>query len=186
MGCNKFEESGLLYVSGELGNAEARAYESHLNECDECRQETEAYKKERAAFYTAGALGESPAPAGDAEILRVCSNPKNTRQPAAFMPIMTFIKKYAPVPLFLMLVMVAIGGYVRYHSMNANEMRANLTPDKTPVAANDLDTIHTPLTDQEVALSDDSLTDSNKIMPRTRGNLDKEGVVTVKGGGGPR
>jgi len=184
MGCTKFEELGLLYVSGELGEAEASAYESHLSECDECKQEVEAYQKERASLYTADVLGESPSPAVDAEILRVCSNPKNMRPPAAFMPFMAIVKKYAPVPLFLMLIMVAVGGYVRYHSMNADNMRASIATDEAPTVAHD-DPSAMPMMPEELVLSD-SLNDSNNIAPRTRGNMDMEGVVTVKGGGGSR
>ncbi|MDR2578309.1 MAG: zf-HC2 domain-containing protein [Chitinispirillales bacterium] len=184
MACNKFEEQGLLYLSGELGKSDAAEYESHLSACEECRLETESYKRESALFYTADVLGETPSPAADAAILRAGENFKKARTPV-FMPMM-FIKKYAPVPLFLMLVMVAVGGYVRYNSMHAENLRANLTGETAEQFA--ITDPHHGAADMAAAGRDgltiiDSLgiEDSN-AAPRPLGNLDMEGVVTVSGG----
>ncbi|MDR0330091.1 MAG: zf-HC2 domain-containing protein [Chitinispirillales bacterium] len=192
MECSKFEVSGLLYVSGELSDSEAREYESHLGSCEECRAETEAYRRERAAYYTPEILGERPRPEVDSEILRVCSNPKKAAA-ATFMP-MLFLKKYAPIGVFLMLVMVAIGGYIRYHSMAADDLRAKYDAGKSTDAV----AIERPKTaaigdsaqaaaggDEKLALSDSAASagDSNAAFSKTRGNLDVEGVVPVKGEG---
>ena len=186
--CNKFEESGLLYVSGELSPAEAREYESHIAGCEECRRETETYRKERAELYTADILSERPRPAVDAEILRVCSNVKKT--PATFMP-MLFLKKYAPVSVFLMLVMVAVGGYFSYHSMTADSLVSKYggevtLPRSTPPDVNDNMQPPPPsLNDEELAMSDSgkSIKDTNAPYSKTLGDLNREGVVTVKGEG---
>jgi len=184
--CNKFEESGLLYVSGELSPAEAREYEAHLAECEECRRETEAYRKERAELYTADILSERPSPAVDAEILRLSSAVKKT--PTVLTP-MLFLKKYAPVPVFIMLVMVAVGGYLSYHSMIAKSIFAKYggTAATSPPIVNDDIQVPTPVNDEELAMSDSGKsvqdTNSNAQFPQTMGNMNLEGVVTVKGAG---
>jgi hypothetical protein len=186
MECNNFEEYGLLYASGELDPAAARGYEAHLEACDECRRETEAYGRERAELYTADVLSERPSPAADAEILRLCSNIRKT--PTAFASTLFLnIKKYAPVPVFLMLVMAAVGGYLSYHSMTAYSLRTKYgtggaggqtaaLPAQAPAENNG--------NAEEIAMSDSNAaagTDSNAPMPRKQGNMGLEGVVTVKG-----
>jgi len=183
--CNKFEEIGLLYVSGELSPAEAREYEAHLAECEECRRETEAYRKERAELYTADILSERPSPAVDAEILRLSSTVKKT--PTVFTP-MLFLKKYAPVPVFIMLVMVAVGGYFRYHSDFAKSLVAKYANEPLPSLQNDDIQTPPPVNDEELAMSDSNKssvqdTNSNAPFPQTMGNMNLEGVVTVKGAG---
>jgi hypothetical protein len=184
MVCNKFEESGLLYVSGELSQTEAREYETHIAACEECRRETEAYRLERAELYTADLLSESPGPATDAEILRVCSNVR--KAPITLTP-MLFLKKYAPIPVFLMLVMVAVGGYFRYHSMTANSLVSkyggDVAPSSSPVDSDGIQA--SPVNDEKLALSDsnETLSDTNAPFSKNRGNMNLEGVVTVKGEG---
>jgi len=180
--CNKFEESGLLYVSGELSPAEAGEYESHIADCEECRRETEAYRKERAEFYTPDILSERPSPAVDAEIMRVCSAVSKT--PITLTP-MLFLKKYAPIPIFLMLVMVAVGGYFRYHIITADNLAAKYEKETT-TPSNDSTQPILVKEDEKLVMSDSnnlSNPDTNAPFSKTRGNMNLEGVVTVKGAG---
>ncbi|MCL2182059.1 MAG: zf-HC2 domain-containing protein [Chitinispirillia bacterium] len=177
MACSKFEVSGLLYISGELDAGEAAAYEAHLEECEECRRETGAYKQEHVSLYTAEILGDNPSEAVDSEILRVCANPKKMLAPSAITP-MIFIKKYTPVTLFLMLIMVAVGGYVTYHSMSADDLA------KKAAAAAELAAVAQPVSPEQGAGGElvlaDSSNDSSRLN-KPRGNLNMEGVVTVSG-----
>jgi len=187
MACNNFEVSGLLYLSGELGAEEAKAYEAHLAGCAECRRETEEYRKERASLYTAEVLGDYPSEAVDNEILRVCANPKKMLAGTALTP-MLFIKKYAPVPIFLMLVMVAVGGYVRHHSMSAESLRAKLI-DESAAAAEVLAANPAAPAEQnaagENANSEQILAgnqnDSDQTPARSLGDMNMKGVHTVSG-----
>lgn len=182
MACNKFEESGLLYVSGELDEHEIRQFEAHLEVCSECRYETKEYKKEQAVFYNAKNLEETPSESVDKEIIRVCSVSKK-RYTSLFLPL--FLKKRTAAPLYILMIMVAIGGYVQYHSMNAQKMSVQLLSETAaPAAAS----ASAPVTEQDVsaiALSETdsaALFDSAAAFSKTRGNLDMEGVVTVKSG----
>lgn len=183
--CNKFEEFGLLYVSGELSTAEAREYEAHVAVCEECRRETEAYRKERAELYTADILSERPSPAVDAEILRLSATVR--KAPTAF-SLMLFLKKYAPVPVFIMLVAVAVGGYFRYHAITSDNLVAKYANEPLPLSKNDNIQAPAPVSDEELVMSDSGKpshpdTNSNAPFSKTRGNMNLEGVVTVKGAG---
>jgi anti-sigma factor RsiW len=181
MACNRFEESGLLYVSGELDEHEIRQFEAHLEVCSECRYETEEYKKERASFYNPTNFEEVPSESADKEIIRVCSVSKK-RYTSAFLPL--FLKKRTAAPLYIIMIMVAIGGYVQYHSINAQKMSAQLLSETAvPAAASesavteyDISAIASNVTDSA------ALFDSAAAFSKTRGNFDMEGVVTVNSG----
>jgi anti-sigma factor RsiW len=178
MACGEFELSGLLYVSGELSTAEARAYEAHLGGCEECQREIEEYRKEHATLYTAEVLGAYPSGAVDSEILRVCANPKKMH--ATALTPMLFLRKYAPVPVLLVLIAVAVGGYVRYHSIRAESLRAKLITE-TPAASVAAGTeILTTAADEDAALEGGPVDSGGAVRPM--GNLNMEGVVTVSGG----
>ena len=182
MECVKFEELGLLYVCGELDAAETKAYEAHLAECGECRGEVDAYKKERETLFTAGILGEAPSEAVDKEILRVCANPKK-KFSFALMPL--YLKKYAAAPVFVMLLMVAVGGYVRYHSMSAESLRTRLINEASLSAERELERDdYTPRVDYgEIARAADSGDSGNGARAKGLGNLELEGVVPVSKSG---
>jgi len=179
MECNKFEEHGLLYAAGELCPAEARGYEAHLAVCGACRRETETYRRERAELYTADILSERPSPETDAEILRLGSNARKI--PMSFANSMFLnIKKYAPLPVFLMLIMALVGGYLSYHSMTAEKLRSKYDGGEAKVASSP-----ERADDEGLALSDSAATAGDTTAPilPTQGNMALEGVVTVKGGG---
>lgn len=184
MACSEFEVSGLLYVSGELDADGAKAYEAHLEGCEECRGEVNAYRHEHASLYTAEILGDNPSEAVDSEILRVCANPKKMLAPSALTPMM-FIRKYAPVTVFLMLLMVAVGGYLRYHSMSADALHEKLAQEAAAaaeLAARGDNAQQVPPgqgADGELALADSS-SDSVRAA-KSMGNLNMDGVVTVSG-----
>jgi len=181
MECIKFEESGLLYVSGELSVSEAQAYEAHLTECAECREEVETYKKERETLFTADILGEAPSEAADKEILRVCANPKKKFSLFTVMPL--YLRKYAAAPVFLMLLMVAVGGYIRYHSMSAESLRTRLISEAELSAERELERDgYAPQVDYgEIAKAAqiDSSDSGNGARKKPLGNLELEGVVPV-------
>lgn len=182
MACNEFEKSGLLYVSGELDEHEIRQFEAHLKVCSECRYETEEYKKERANFYNAKNLEETPSESADKEIIRVCSV-KKKMYTSAFIPM--FLKKRAAAPLYILMIMVAIGGYVQYHSMNAQKMSAQLlgetaVPVASTSAVNEQQDIPSAIALSETDSA--ALFDSAAAFSKTRGNMNLEGVVTVKSG----
>jgi hypothetical protein len=171
MECRKWEETGLLYSAGESGAADALDYEAHLRECEECRKELSCYRSERERFFTAGVLGEAPSAKVDAEILRVCSDPRPRVRIAAPALFAAFFRRQVLVPAMLFIVGFISVGYIMMNMENARQMGGNTTAAVQPQkAAEQIQTV------QAVP---DSLNDSLKGFASTRGNLNDKGVITV-------
>ncbi len=180
MACSKFEESGLLYCSDELDEHEIRQYQHHLEQCQECRQEVQAYKQEQSSFYTPEILGETPSEAVNREILRVCASAKK-QHTSSFMPF--FLKKTTVMSLLFFAVGFATVGYVMFNVDRAESIRARLTtPQSSPLPSPQ---VASESSSSSVALSQtdssqfDSLRDSTSAFSQNRGNLNSEGVITV-------
>jgi hypothetical protein len=173
MECRKWEELGLLYSAQELGPAEKSGYEKHLEECAECREELRSYGAEHDRFFTLAILGESPSADVDAEILRVCSDPRPKIRIAApfFLP-KAFLRK-AVVPVMLFIIGFISVGYIMMNMENARQ-----TVGKTTAAVQQPAQTITV----QAAVADsvkDSLHNPDVNFARTRGNLNDNGVITV-------
>ena len=174
MDCRKWEELGLLYSSGELNGKEARDYEDHLKECEECGRELSLYRREHERLYTPRVLGESPPAAVDAEILRVCSDPR--KQAAGFTLVPALLRK-ALVPALLLAIGFVSAGYIMLNMENAGQLKAAAAKEKAAVVASQ----QQPAPALATA---DSAGDSAKAaavnFAKTRGDLSGQGVVPVK------
>jgi anti-sigma factor RsiW len=169
MECHKWEESGLLYSSGEMNDKEARDFEEHLKECEECGRELYLYRREHERFYTPQILGESPSAAVDAEILRVCSDPR--KQAARFMLVPALLRK-ALVPALLLVVGFISAGYIVMNMENAGQLKAAAAQEKAAIAAR-----QQPVSGPAAA---DSAGDTTTVnFAKTRGNLSGQGVIQV-------
>lgn len=168
MECRKWEELGLLYSAHELNQAESGNYERHLAECEECRKELFCYRGERERFFTPGMLDEVPSAQVDAEILRVCTDPRpkiSVAVPALFP---AFFRK-ALVPATLFIIGFISVGYIMMNMENARQtyrtttaaVQQQVVPAQTAVAQKTADSVH----------------DVN--YARTRGNLNDKGVFPV-------
>jgi len=118
MECNKWEESGLLYSSKELGELERTGYEEHLKECSECREEFQSYRAEHERFFTPAVLDEIPSADIDAEILRVCSDPRPKIR------ILAPVLKKALVPVMLFIIGFVSVGYIRMNMESVRQTKA--------------------------------------------------------------
>jgi anti-sigma factor RsiW len=173
MECRKWEEAGLLYAAGELTAQETAGFESHLVACGECRNELRRCRMEHERLFTAEVLGEVPSAEVDAEILRVCSNPKpNVRitAPALFA---AFFRRQVFVPAMLFIVGFISVGYIMMNMENARHM--------TTAAVRPAATIAAPQMAQTVtdSLKDSLNGDSKANYASTRGDLNDKGVITV-------
>jgi anti-sigma factor RsiW len=171
MECRKWEETGLLYSAGELGGQEALDYEAHLRDCEECRKELSCYRSEQERFFTAEVLGETPSAKVDAEILRVCSDPRPKIRISAPALFAAFFRRQVLVPAMLFIVGFISVGYIMMNMENARQMGGNTTAAVQPQKA------AAPV--QTAQADADSLKDSLKGFASTRGNLNDKGVVTV-------
>jgi hypothetical protein len=171
MECRKWEEAGLLYTAGELTAQEALDYETHLAVCEECRKELCCYRREHERFFTAEVLGEVPSATIDAEILRVCSDPRPKVRIAAPALFAAFFRRQILVPAMLFVIGFISVGYIMMNMENARQMAAH-QPQKGVVQT---------MTAQAVPDSPkDTLdNDSGVNFASTRGNLNDKGVITV-------
>ena len=171
MECRKWEEAGLLYSTGELSGKEALDYEAHLRGCEECRKELAGYRSERERFFTPAILGEAPSAEVDAEILRVCSDPRPRIRIAAPALFAAFFRRQVLVPAMLFIVGFISVGYIMMNMENARHVGANTTAAVQP---------QKPAVPVQTAQADaDSLNDSTKGFASTRGNLNDKGVIPV-------
>ncbi len=177
MECSKWEEYGLLYVSGELESGERKSFEEHLAECAVCAGEEKAYLSDKDRFFTPEILCDTPSAACDAEIIRVCSDGRRKVTGFASMPL--FIRR--GVISFMLFAIGFIGvGYVtlktgvgkRGTAAPAVASESSVTSDQVAGAS------LTP--ENSVADSSaDSSSENGVNFSKTRGNLDLNGVYPV-------
>jgi hypothetical protein len=79
MECNKWEESGLLYVSRELDEAQQVQFKSHLSTCAFCSNELSLYSNEKSKFFSLNVLSVPTTPELDMKILSLCTAAKLTQ-----------------------------------------------------------------------------------------------------------
>ncbi|MBD3241428.1 MAG: hypothetical protein GF331_12640 [Chitinivibrionales bacterium] len=183
MACSKWEQSGLLYVSGELSDTEAREYEQHMDSCQECRSETDTYKSERGRLYSVEMLGASPSPKVDNEILRVCSVP--ARPVSSIGLFGALVTRPVAAALLFLLIGVGTGTYVAYHADNAQRIAEQNKSSQQQLLATDTSRSMPAETvassNAPAGTSDSSLSDSagdSTPFPRSP-NARSKGVMPV-------
>lgn len=171
MECRKWEETGLLYTAGELSSQETLEYEAHLTVCEECRKEFDCYRSERERFFTAGVLGEVTSAKVDAEILRVCSDPRPKVRISAPALFAAFFRRQVLVPVMLFIVGFISVGYIMMNMENVRQMAVRSQPVTPQVQVASVKVAD--------SLKDSLNGDSGVNFARTRGNLNDKGVITV-------
>lgn len=177
MECNKWEEYGLLFTSGELDGRERQSFERHLSECSSCTQEEKLYLMEKERFYTPEILADAPSAACDAEIVRVCSDGRRKVTNMNTMPV--FIKRTV-----LSVALFAIGfigvGYVTLKSNNGiRKSVAAPTVSESTVVDQAVTEPTVTAGAGPVDSAADSSAGSGMNFSKTRGNLDLNGVYPV-------
>lgn len=79
MECNKWEETGLLYVSRELDEAQHAQFKSHLSTCAFCSNELSVYSLEKTRFFSPDILSVPTTPELDIKILTRCTAVRPTQ-----------------------------------------------------------------------------------------------------------
>lgn len=180
MGCNKWEEVGLLFSSGELEEPRAKEYEAHLRECEECKIELETYQKEKNDLFTIDMLGEEPSRKVSDEILRVCSSARKQVTHVGFFPL--FFKKTLYSVTFFVMGFVVVGYFAinmenaerKKHAVSLEGKIADSSTFVQPATAN-----VNSIAQKTDSAKSDSLVDSALYYSKTRGNLNTKGVYTV-------
>jgi len=170
MDCNKWEETGLLFSSGELPNAEAETYKEHLNVCATCADEYASYTSMKEKMFSVEVLGAQPSAACDAEIIRVCSD---LRKPVTTVSSFSLVVKRTLISLTLFVFGFLSVSYVTIR-MNGNNVKQSIQVAATekPVTT---DSVNANVSDS----TSDSALSSGVNYAKTRGNLGIRGVVPV-------
>ncbi|HUI93807.1 MAG TPA: hypothetical protein VLX68_16310 [Chitinivibrionales bacterium] len=75
MECNKWDESGLLYMANELSQPLTSEFEQHLKICQCCSNELNQYFLERKKYFSAAFLCEPTPEHLDKKIISLCAKP---------------------------------------------------------------------------------------------------------------
>jgi hypothetical protein len=186
MDCDKCEETGLLYASGELPVVEKTKFEGELAACPPCDKGYRRYARERNTLYPQSVLAEAPSDKTDAEIRRVCSAAKN--QFTAIGLFSYYVKKSA-VPVLFLVLGVGLGFYVVYTAggwMGGSGTNATVQqqPSGAAVAAvHPANGAAASEVQQTAAASKDSLAKdgARNALPYSKrvGNTSMQGVIPV-------
>ena len=123
MECNKWEEKGLLFTSGELNEEEAKAFNDHCMTCETCRKELQLYRREKESLFKPEMFEESPSPAVDKEIMRVCTQPV---KPTMASPIFSSFIKNTIYALLIFAVGFGGGAYFIAMKTDSDARNANI------------------------------------------------------------
>ena len=123
MECNKWEEKGLLFTSGELNEEEAKAFNDHCMTCETCRKELQLYRREKESIFRPEMFEESPSLAVDKEIMRVCSQPM---KPTITSPIFSSFIKNTIYALLIFAVGFGGGAYFIAMKTDSDARKANI------------------------------------------------------------
>lgn len=173
MACSNFEETVLLYCSGELSEKEAKSFEEHMNDCDECRKEYDTYRSEQKRFYTFDVLGEAPSAKVDEELKRVCSDSRKKFTATGVLPV--FFKRTIYSLTFFVVGFVVVG----YFAMNADYTKQDNMDIVLENESINSENISKKVTGDSAKEAFDSLADTNNYYSKNRGNLDLNGVIPV-------
>lgn len=179
MACNDWEELALLYSSDELEESKRVQFESHIAQCEGCKEFLEQYQKERKSLFSIQMLGVTTSETVDKEIKRVCENGKKQYTNAGFFSV--FAKRTIISTSFFLIGFVVIG----YFMMNINQAKvAGNTDNKTivPTASLNSSTNVAEIlqSTQDSADSESGITkDTNRSFAKNRGNLEASGVIPV-------
>jgi hypothetical protein len=128
MECNKWQESGLLYISHELDEREDGEFKEHMQVCSTCGKEVEQYFYDKNNFFPGSLLCESPSEAIDKKIIAACSQlPKMTVRLGIFSGV--WVKNAVMATVFLLFGMSA-GVYFTLNYVTASRASVAVSSEK--------------------------------------------------------
>jgi hypothetical protein len=113
MECNKWEESGLLFVSKELTETESEAFALHVKTCESCKIELMDYEHEKKSFFNEYNLGENTSEEIDRRIIAACSKPSVI--PTGIGMFSGFIVKKTLIAAFFLVFGIGAGIYFSFN-----------------------------------------------------------------------
>lgn len=180
MACNDWEETALLYSSGELDEDQEVEFKSHIAQCESCKAFYERYQKDRESLFSIVTLGVAPSEKVDNEIKRVCESSKKQYTNITFFP--AFAKKSIISVSFFLIGFVVIG-YLMINVQHSKVVKAKAIQINDPSGSGSSQMANVAEVLRANPDSSDSTNssplDSNRSFSKNRGNLDATGVVPV-------
>lgn len=180
MECNKWEETGLLYIANELDRTDKNDYDVHLRTCLFCSQEVQTYTSDKKAFFSTEMLSFATTHELDEKILVLCTAPK----PTTIGIFSTAWIRRTVLTAIVFALGISAGGYFTYSYYSAKSNAAlakaqTLKAHETYAAA--------VKTTDTLKLASDSLNKNstakefqkNLRMPSHQGIVPAEGMITV-------
>jgi len=132
MECNKWEETGLLYVARELNDHAATAFEIHCKECSCCAELVESYRRDKSRFFRLDILCEKPSARVDQAIENAAAH--SLRIAGIYWNLFSGLKK-AVVPVLLFVLGFGTGTYFVLNIQNAKTRPMAVAQSKTTSVA---------------------------------------------------
>ncbi len=111
MDCSKWGETGLLFASGELDDAQTTQFKEHLAVCESCASEFSQYSFEKKQYFTFDILADLPSARTDANICALCAKPFIPTGIGLFS--MSWVKR-AALSAFIFALGLGAGGYFTF------------------------------------------------------------------------
>jgi hypothetical protein len=182
MECKNWQETGLMYLSGELTREEASQFLEHTSVCDVCKQEVGSYEYLQKTVLSSEIFCEAPSEAIDAKILAACSHKPMITGMNLFGA--TWVKRTVYASLFLVFGLGA-GVYFAMNYYAPVPTNSQASASQQPIPASPV-TAAAPAT--TVAMHKDSLAShlkdslnqpENQIIARPIDASSQQGIVTV-------
>jgi len=183
MECKNWQETGLMYLAGELTSEEASQFLEHTCACDVCKNEVASYEYLQKNVLSSEIFCEAPSEALDAKILAVCSQKPMITGMNLFGT--TWVKRTVYASLFLVFGLGA-GVYfaMNYYAPVQTDSQASVAKQAVPASA--VPAATTPVT--TVAIHKDSLAShlkdslnqpENQMITRPIDVSSQQGIITV-------
>jgi hypothetical protein len=185
MECLKWQEVGLLFVSGETDVRQNEELKEHMKVCAECKNEVDQYYFEKKKFFSHDLLAEAPPKAIDAKIITACS--QKPVMTTGFNLFSGLWMKKALLSTFFLVFGMGAGVYFTVHYFSSDtggvaiskpaktlEMGVIATNQKGSMAGQAMQT----KSDSAANAKKDSLK-SNNAAAFPSGRKSSEGIITV-------
>lgn len=190
MECPKWEEIGLLFISGETDARQNSEFKEHIKQCAECKNEVDQYYFDKKHFFFSDLIAETPPEAIDTKIIAACS-----RKPMTTLGFNLFSglwMKKALLSTFFLVFGMGAGVYFTVHFLSndtagiavskpakASEAGAVVSDQKGRSAADHaLRQEMVRFGDTAAGAKKDSLK-SDEAAPLVSGQKSSEGIITV-------
>jgi hypothetical protein len=179
MECNKWQETGLLFISKELDKQEELEFAGHLKECETCKNEIKQYLFDKDNLFNQSILSECTSAEIDNKILTACLKAPVITGLSLFTGV--WMKKALLSAFFLVFGMSA-GVYftMNYFTDRNSSAVASNKSAQTTIASTDQNVIKKVSDTSKVNKKDSTFDrETNPAMNQPQRRIPQQGIITV-------